>query len=114
VLHAFLWEHDFMINLDPFLGPDIATFEPIAISDTGYIAGNGFLSNGDVHAVVLVPGRDCGELCEAKETTGPVVAGPRPRYSTMTEQSEEVGDSVDRFRKIMRRRYHMSNQAIHD
>jgi hypothetical protein len=45
---------------------DLRFYWALYISDSGEIAGNATLPNGDIHLVVLVPDGDCDEHCEQR------------------------------------------------
>jgi len=56
--HAFLWEQGgSMVDLNSFVpaGSDLTLTFATLISDEGEIAAQGVLSNGDTHAILLVP-----------------------------------------------------------
>lgn len=57
VSHAFLWANGAMIDLNDFVPPSsgLTFFEALDINDRGAIAGHALLSNGELHAVVLIP-----------------------------------------------------------
>ena len=57
-LHAFLWEDGGpMVDLNSFVPIDsnLILTEATLISDRGEIAAQGVLSNGDTHAILLIP-----------------------------------------------------------
>ncbi len=107
VLHAFLWEHGSMVNLNAYIGPDFAFVEPFNVNDRGEIAGNGVLLNGDVHVVLLVPDGDCDDACEGRIAASQNSAISSPNVATMTRVSESSLSPVEKFRNLMRHRYHM-------
>lgn len=66
VSHAYLWTNGNMIDLNDFVPPSSAlTFvEALDINDNGAIAGHAILPNGDLHAVILLPGGRSGVAAE--------------------------------------------------
>jgi probable HAF family extracellular repeat protein len=58
--HGFLWENGGpAIDLNTLVNsPGMALTMPLYISESGEIAGNGVLPNGDTHAFVLIPCED--------------------------------------------------------
>ena len=58
--HGFLWENGGpAIDLNTLVNsPDMALTIPLYINESGEIAGNGMLPNGDMHAFVLIPCED--------------------------------------------------------
>jgi len=68
-LHGFLWENGGpMIDLNALVlpGSGLTVRDGTQINDRGEIAGHGVLPNGDVHAILLIPGGDCDEECEGR------------------------------------------------
>jgi len=55
--HAFLWKNGSIISLNAFVPPgsDLTLSDATFISGRGEIAVNATLSNGDTHAVLLMP-----------------------------------------------------------
>ena len=55
--HGFLWENGGpAIDLNTLVNsPDMALTIPLYINESGEIAGNGMLPNGDMHAFLLIP-----------------------------------------------------------
>ena len=111
VLHAFLWEHGSMVNLNAYIGPDFAFVEPFNVNDRGEIAGNGVFPNGDVHVVLLVPNGDCDDQCEGRIAASQNSAIFAPNVETMTRVSESSLSPVEKSRMQMRQRYHMPGQV---
>jgi probable HAF family extracellular repeat protein len=60
--HAFLWQDGNMIDLNVFVpaGSNLSVPDVESINDLGEIFGSAVLSNGDTHAILLVP-CDAGE-----------------------------------------------------
>ena len=56
-LHGFLWENGSIVDLNTLIAPGSGATITAAsdINDRGEIAGNGFDSNGDSHAFLLIP-----------------------------------------------------------
>ena len=77
--HAFLWEEDGpMVDLNSFVPPGSNLTLTVAtlISDRGEIAAQGVLSNGDTHAILLIPcDEEHGERegCEDESAGGRVL-----------------------------------------
>ena len=113
VLHAYLWEQGSMLDLNAFIGPDFTSVEPIAISDAGKIVGNGVLSNGDVHAVVLKPDGDCDSNCEnriAASQNSAAAAAQTAGSSNTAVRKRTPSTSLERLRNQMKQRYHIPGQ----
>jgi probable HAF family extracellular repeat protein len=57
VVDAFLWENGSLADLNTLIprGSALHLFKGVDINDRGEIAGFGGLSNGDVHAFLLIP-----------------------------------------------------------
>ncbi len=111
-LHAFLWENGGpIVDLNTLIPPgSSATLtEATFVNDRGEIAAQGTLPNGDTHAFLLIP---CDEkhpgecedysMIEATQQTGPSTA--------IKQGSESLLSPVERFRSMMRQRYHMPGQ----
>jgi probable HAF family extracellular repeat protein len=60
VERAFLWENGDMVDLNALVQPpsDLVVAYPEQIDDRGYIEAQAVLSDGDTHAVVLIPRGD--------------------------------------------------------
>jgi probable HAF family extracellular repeat protein len=73
VLHVFLWQNGSIVNLSALIQPgsDITFYDPVMINDRGEIAGNGITSDGNNHAVLLVPVGDCDYECEGRAAVPP-------------------------------------------
>ena len=73
--HAILWERGGPpIDLNTVIAPgaDLNLIQALAINNSAVISGNGLLSNGDLHAFVLVPcSKSCSELHLGKASTIP-------------------------------------------
>jgi len=56
-LHAFLWEHGLMMDLNAFVpaGSSLTLTQATFINDRGEITAEGVLPNGDQRAVLLIP-----------------------------------------------------------
>jgi len=86
-LHAFLWEKGGpMIDLNSFVpaSSNLTLIAATLINDRGEIAAQGFLSNGDTHAILLIP---CDEEqgdrdgCEDESASAGVVRPVLPSRS---------------------------------
>jgi hypothetical protein len=56
-LHAFLWEDGAITDLNAFVitASGVQLTDALSINESGEIAAQGVLANGDVHAFVLIP-----------------------------------------------------------
>src|SRR5260370_19728298 len=97
VLHAFLWEHGSMVNLNAYIGPDFAFVETIVINDRGEIGGNGVLLNCDVHVVLLLPDGECDDASDARITSSQNSSTSAQNVSTITRATESSISPVDRM-----------------
>jgi probable HAF family extracellular repeat protein len=63
--HGFLWENGGpAVDLNTLVNSsDLTLAMPLYINDSGAIAGNGLLPNGDMHAFLLVPCEDGDRDC---------------------------------------------------
>jgi probable HAF family extracellular repeat protein len=114
ILHTFLWENGSMIDLSAQVlpGSGFAFVEPVAVNDRGEIVGNGTLTNGDVHAVLLKPG-PCDRGCEAKIESGQnnAAAANQTASNSNTAIRERTPSTVlERLRDQIRQRYHVPSQ----
>ena len=112
ILHTFLWEHGSMIDLGARIQPgsELTFTEPFVINDRGEIAGNGVLTNGDVHAALLIPDGDCDDDCEGRIAASQNNAAPAQSPATMKQGSESPANRVDQLRNRLGRRYHTPGQ----
>jgi probable HAF family extracellular repeat protein len=115
ILHTFLWENGSMIDLSAQVlpGSGFAFVEPVAINDRGEIVGNGTLTNGDVHAVLLKPDGPCDRDCEERIATGQNNAAPANQTASNSNTAirERMPSTVlERLRNQIRQRYHMPGQ----
>ncbi len=110
ILHIFLWENGSMIDLSAQVlpGSGFVFIEPVVINDVGEIVGNGTLSNGDVHAVVLEPDGPCDSGCEARIAAGQnnVAASNQTVGNSNTAVRERTpSTTLERLRSQIHRRY---------
>ena len=115
ILHTFLWENGSMIDLSAQVlpGSGFAFVEPVAINDSGEIVGNGTLTNGDVHAVLLKPDGPCDRDCEERIATGQDNAAPANQTASNSNTAirERMPSTVlERLRNQILQRYHMPGQ----
>lgn len=106
-VHAFLWENGQIFDLDTLIPPgsDLTLFDASNINDRGEIAGLGATSNGDTHAVLLIP---CGEGDEgcgdsaASATPGGAVEGPKVILPENIRKLLQQRPSFGMFRRQLR------------
>jgi probable HAF family extracellular repeat protein len=67
VTEAFLWQNGAIYDLNTLIpaGSSLHLTEAFDINDHGEITGNGILTNGDVHAFLLIP---CDDACDKVES----------------------------------------------
>jgi probable HAF family extracellular repeat protein len=113
-LAAFLWENGGpMVDLNTLVLPHPGVQldgGDIYINDRGEILSSGTLQNGDRHAFLLNPDRDCNDDCEARVAASQNTATPAPNSATMKQRNETFVSPLERFRSPMRQRYHISGQ----
>jgi probable HAF family extracellular repeat protein len=112
ILHIFLWENGSLNDLSSQVlpGSGFAFVEPVAINDVGEIVGNGTLTNGNVHAVLLEPDGPCDSGCEARIAAGHnnVAASIQTDGNSNTAVRERTpSTTLERLRSQMCRRYRM-------
>jgi len=121
-LHGFLWENGGPIaDLNTLVPPgsDVTITNAFDINDRGEIAGNGFLPNGDVRAVLLIP---CDENhprlegCDYDDVEA--VADARDRSAQIAQSSAGASaarlspaERITRFRSLMAGRNRRSGAA---
>jgi probable HAF family extracellular repeat protein len=106
ILHTFLWENGSMIDLSSQVlpGTGFVGIEPVAINEPGEIVGNGKLSNGDFHAVLLKP---CSDSCEAPAASSLNSASAASQFAAKTRTAlleEPHSSPLQRMRAQMRYR----------
>jgi probable HAF family extracellular repeat protein len=114
---AFLWEdRGPMIDLNTLIAPGsgLTLTDAIYINNRGEIAGNGVLANGDQHAFLLIPCDDqhpgqCEDYSMIEVATSQTGA-PTRELPTVKQDTESPVSPVERFRNMMRRRYHIPGQ----
>jgi len=106
--HASLWEKSSIIDLNSFvpLGSGVQLTVGLSINERGEIAAQGVLSNGDIHAFVLIP---CGEGTEgcrdAAESTTVVTPAHASNGGTMLPQFRPTPSAA--WRSRLAHRYHI-------
>jgi probable HAF family extracellular repeat protein len=111
---TFLSEHGRpMVDVNALVFPksDIKVVDAFDINDNGEIAGAGVLLNGDVHAILLVPDGDCDDDCEGSIAASQNNTAPAQFPATMMLGSESLLSPVERYRNMMRQRYHLPGQT---
>lgn len=112
--HPFLWEDGGpMADLRTLVvnGSNLTLAEALFIDDSGEILANGFLPNGDQHGVVLIP---CDEKHSGECEDNSLIQAPTQQTSPSTSMrlgSESPVSPVERFRSMMRQRYHLAGQT---
>ena len=112
-VHAFIWEKGGpMVDLNALVCPasDIELIDPYYITDSGQIAVQGVVSNGNRHAVLLVPDGDCDDACESRIAASQNNAAPASHSATTQENESRVG-TVNQLRNRLGKRYPVSGQA---
>jgi probable HAF family extracellular repeat protein len=115
--HAFIWENGGpMVDLSTLIPPGsaITLTEAAFINDLGEIAAQGTLSNGDQHAYLLIPCDDkhpgeCDDYSMIEVAT-PQLGAPTTPNLTVKQGNDALASPVDRFRSMMRQRYHLPGQ----
>jgi probable HAF family extracellular repeat protein len=110
-LHGFLWENGGpIVDLNALVAPssDVTITNAFDINDRGEIAGNGFLPNGDVRAVLLIPCDENHEGVEGCDYNPVEVATEAPIRSAQTTQASAAAASFSNLSPAerMKRRYH--------
>jgi probable HAF family extracellular repeat protein len=111
-LHGFLWENGGPIaDLNTLVPPgsDVTITNAFDINDRGEIAGNGFLPNGDVRAVLLIPcdeGHPRLEGCDYDDVEA--VADAQVRSTQITQPAATASaaglspaERMSRFRSML-------------
>lgn len=118
-IHAFLWEKGGpMVDLNDLVSPksDAVLFEGVVINDSGRIGVNGLPPGCDNlglcgHAYVLIPSGDCNDDCEQRVANSQANSAlMRQSAPAITERAEPPLSPLERFRNMMRQRYHMPGQ----
>jgi probable HAF family extracellular repeat protein len=109
VEHAVLWEDGKILDLNSVVSApsDITLNEATFINDRGEISGFGTLSNGDMHAFVLIPcdaNHPNVDSCDYEPVEG--VSGPQVRPAQVTQASAaspaklSLAKMMTRFRSL--------------
>jgi probable HAF family extracellular repeat protein len=92
-------------------GSELTVGDVNYINDRGEIAATGLLTNGDQHAILLVPSGDCDDECEARITASQnhtaLAAQPNLITRATIRNSETEGASINSLRDRFRRRHHL-------
>ena len=122
-IHAFLWKRGGnMVDLNDLipLNSGFQLYIASAINDEGVIAGNGLptgCDNLDVcgHAYLLIPDGDCDEANEARmaATESRIAAqhAAAAQHPVTAQTTQRSLTPIERFRGMMRQRYHLPGQA---
>jgi probable HAF family extracellular repeat protein len=111
--NAFLWERNSIIGLNSFIpsGSGVRLTVGLAINERGEIAAQGVLSNGDIHAFVLIPcekGIDgCRDAAENTTTANQNKRAPTFNNSTMPQLAHRPNEVMAAWRARLVRRYHI-------
>jgi uncharacterized membrane protein len=87
-IEAVLWRNGQLINLGTLGGNE--SF-PISVNNRGQVAGEAVLSNGDIHAVLLIP---CGKGETGCDAAANSRVNATPNIPTLTIRS--LSNSIDR------------------
>jgi probable HAF family extracellular repeat protein len=123
-IRAFLWERGEIADLNDLVSPksDVVLVDVNAIADSGEILVNGLppdCTAEDVcgHAYVLIPRGDMDEDNDARiaDTQSKILASrwnaTSPQNLVVVKQRSEMPNSpLERFRSLMRQRYHLPGQ----
>jgi probable HAF family extracellular repeat protein len=124
--HAFLWENGGpMVDLNALIPSNSSLQLQFAnyISDPGEIAGVGVpagcnsVNDGCGHAFVLIADGDCDDDCEGRiaQSQSSIAASQNQAAlaqnpEVMKQGSETLLSPIERFRSMMRQRYHLPGQ----
>jgi probable HAF family extracellular repeat protein len=111
IMHTFLWKNGSMIDLSAQVlpGSGFTFVEPVVINNRGDVVGNGGLSNGDVHAVVLESDGDAASKASIRHCAQHCDLGSKQNSWTSVLEAP-VLNPLDRVRNQMRLRYHVPGQ----
>jgi probable HAF family extracellular repeat protein len=123
VLTAFLWENGGpMVDLNTLIPPNSSLYlaNAIDINERGEIAGMGRPAGCQPadeescwHAYLLIPDGDCDEDNERKIAESEAQADlMRQSPPVITHRAESPLSPVERFRSMMRQRYHLPGQQV--
>jgi probable HAF family extracellular repeat protein len=105
-VHAFLWEDGHIIDLNTFVPPGsgVRLTAAAAINDQGEIAAQGMLSNGGVHAFLLIPcDGDDGANDKCLKENGPATA---IKHDQVTQPDLTPAEIRARLRTLLSNRAH--------
>ena len=108
---AFLWENGGpMVDLNALIRnpSDLHVYWGTSINDSGEIAAQGVLPNGDIHVAVLVPDGDCDGDCEQRIAASQKIAVGQPATTGTT--MPEFGKPHDWLRNPLGKRFPMPGQ----
>ena len=118
---AFLWENRGpMIDLNTLVPSNSSLLLTDAqdINERGEIAGVGVPAGCQPadfdfcgHAYLLVPDGDCDSDCEGRIAASQNTAAPAQNAAATKQGSESPVSPAERFRSMMRQRYHLPGQA---
>ena len=113
-LNAFIWENGSIADLNTLIPPGsgLQLITALYINDRGKIAGNGLLTNGDVHAYLLIPcdEKHPGECQDYSmiEAAAPQTSAPTVEFPERMKQGSESHESpVNQLRSRLMKRYHI-------
>jgi probable HAF family extracellular repeat protein len=115
ILHTFLWENGSMVDLSAQVlpGSGFTDVEPVVINDRGEIVGNGLLTSGDLHAVILTPNGNRDEGSEVSITAAASgIASGAARQHLVSLREASVLSPFDRFRNQVRQRYRLPGYSV--
>jgi hypothetical protein len=91
-------------------GSNIAIRDVGSINDRGEIAANGWLPNGDRHAILLIPAGDCDDECDARITASQNHAAVAAQTQSTSRSSESESAPINSVRNRFGQRYHIPGQ----
>jgi probable HAF family extracellular repeat protein len=108
-----LWENGGpLVDLNSLVlpGSNIAIRDVGSINDRGEIAANGWLPNGDRHAILLIPAGDCDDECDARITASQNHAAVAAQTQSTSRSSESESAPINSVRNRFGQRYHIPGQ----
>jgi probable HAF family extracellular repeat protein len=109
-VHAFLWERGSIADLNALIpvNSGVQLMAAVGLNERGEIAAQGVLSNGNVHAFILIP---CDENhpgvegCDYSEVEVTTEAPVRSTTTAPTAANLSAAEMMMRYRSLMANRY---------